>query len=305
MIVILLVLFKLLSKTPLINNNMKLAHLILAHANPKQVERLVARLSNENSHVFIHLDKKADITQYQYLNLLPGVFFISNRVAVGWGDYSMIQATLNGFEEILQKGIEYSHLNLLSGQDYPIKNIEEIQKFLFANAGKSFFQWRDIEKDWPDGRKRLSQYSLGDYHLPGKYQFQRFLNFLSKRKFPDNLKAYGKSQWVTITPAAAEYSIKYIKEHPKLKRFFRMTWAVDEVFFQSILVNSPLIDTLVNENYRYIEMDANLRPTTLVTADVKMLINSGMFFARKFDLGTDKNVFDELDKATDNIDTIA
>jgi hypothetical protein len=36
---------------------MKLAHLILAHNQPKQLERLLKRLQHNNADIYIHLDK--------------------------------------------------------------------------------------------------------------------------------------------------------------------------------------------------------------------------------------------------------
>jgi hypothetical protein len=277
---------------------MKLAHLILVHAHPLQVQRLVKRLLSNRSDIYIHLDKKADRAAFIHLADMPGVFFIENNVSVGWGDYSMVQATLNAFEEILAKDIIYSHINLLSGQDYPLKSIAQIEDLLFASPGKTFMQWLDIKNDWSHGRVRLANYSFGEYHFPARYRIQSIANkLLPKRKMPENLVAYGKSQWLTITPACAGYAIDYIKNHTALARYFKLTWGVDEVFFQTILVNSPLANTLVNDNLRLIEMDAVFRPRVFGIADADELMDSGKLFARKFDGLADTAIFDYLDRA--------
>ena len=42
-----------------------------------------------------------------------------------WGEYSVIEAMLNGLREIIATGIGYSHINLLSGADYPLRPTEE------------------------------------------------------------------------------------------------------------------------------------------------------------------------------------
>jgi hypothetical protein len=41
---------------------MRLAHLILANDNPTQLERLVKRLSTDESDIYIHLDIKTEIS---------------------------------------------------------------------------------------------------------------------------------------------------------------------------------------------------------------------------------------------------
>src|SRR5882757_9731647 len=116
---------------------MKLAHLILAHSKQPQLERLIKRLHHTQADVYIHVDKKADMNEFDDLQKNGNVFFIANRIVVEWGNYNMVEATLNSFDEILSKGITYSHINLLSGQDYPLKNAAEVQRFLFANADKT------------------------------------------------------------------------------------------------------------------------------------------------------------------------
>ena len=96
---------------------MKLAHLILAHNNPLQLERLVKRISHKDADVYIHLDSKTDIAQFAHLGDLPNTFFTKKRIKVMLGEYSTLECALIGMEEILETGTTYSHVNLLSGND--------------------------------------------------------------------------------------------------------------------------------------------------------------------------------------------
>ena len=275
---------------------MKLAHLILAHNYPQQLDRLVKRLSHKDADVYVHLDAKADISEYGSIKNTPNTFFIKGRVKVAWGEYSIMQATLNGLEEILASGVAYTHINLLSGHDYPLQNNDHIHSFLFANQGKTFM-WYDLNyNEWPHGQVRMDNYYFGDYGFPGRHHLATLVNkILPKRKLPGGLKAYGRAQWVTITPESAKYVIDYIKRKPAVERFFRMTWAVDEVFFQTILCNSHLHDTIVNDFLRYVVLQPDFRPATLTMADADALTSSGKFYARKFDYNKDSAIFDYLD----------
>jgi hypothetical protein len=275
---------------------MKLAHLILAHANPVQLKRLVKQLAHPNADVFIHLDAKTDINAFTGLTDLPNTFFIKNRIKVNWCEYSTIQATLNAFEEILNNGIIYSHINLLSGADYPLKQASKIHDFLFANADKTFIHYDLIFSNWPQGQARISKYYFGDYGFPGRFQLTTLINkVLPDRKMPEILPAYGRSQWLTITPACAQYAINYIKENKRLQRFFRKTFAIDELFFQTILCNSPYRETLVNDNMRYVVLNDQYRPVTLTLTDADTLLSSGKFYARKFDINKDEAIFNHID----------
>jgi len=176
---------------------MRLAHLILAHGNPSQLERLVKRLMCTHTDIYIHLDGKSNIDEFVQLERLDNVFFIKNRTVITWANYSMVKATLDSFEEILKRGIVYSHLNLLSGQDYPLKSAAAIQRFFLANADKSYMRSRQVEEEWQESMSRFDLYSLGEYNFPFKFALQSLLNrFLPKKKLPMGLKPYGFSQWL-------------------------------------------------------------------------------------------------------------
>lgn len=281
---------------------MKLAHFILAHNNPAQLERLVKRLIYADTDIYIHLDAKVYIKDFVYLEELKGVFFIKNRTAITWAGYSMMTATLNSFQDILDTNIKYSHINLLSAQDYPLKKAATIQAFLFSNPDKTFMRYRSIVDDWPETLSRFTTYHFGDYDFPGKFKIQWIVNkLLPDKKLPNGLKAYGFSQWLTITPAHARYVINYLKKNPRVSRFFKMTWGVDELVFQTILLNSSLKDDIVNDHLRYIKFVKQASsPNTLTIADADVLINSGKFYARKFNPEIDSEILDYLDRHADD-----
>ena len=275
---------------------MRLAHLILAHNNPLQLERLVKRLSHKEADVYIHLDNKTDIAPFAHLKDLPNTFFTKKRIKVMWGEYSTLECALIGMEEILDTGISYSHVNLLSGNDYQLQPTETIHEFLFANAGKTFMWYDKIFDDWYHGQARINNYDLAEFGFPGRFYLASLMSrTLPNRKLPYNLTAYGRAQWLTITPECISFALRYIKDHPALQRFFKMTWCVDEVYFQTILCNSPMLDKIVNNNLRYLELQPDFRPRILTMADAEVLTKSGKFYARKFDINTDPAIFDYLD----------
>jgi hypothetical protein len=275
---------------------MKLAHLIIAHHNPQMLERLVRRLKHTDADIFIQLDKKTDIVGFRYIEDNGYATFVSNRVNITPGCYSFVQATINGINEILKNGENYSHINLLSSQDYPLKPVVEIHNFLFANADKTFMHTFQIPGEWKEGLERLNRYSLCDLDLPLRSGLESITNtLLPKRKMPYQLTPYGRSQWFTITPQCAEYVINCLLQKPALKQFFKYTKGVDEIFFQTILMNSGLNKTIVNNNLRYIELDSLDQHAVLTRADAGKLTSSGKFFARKFDAGISNAILGYLD----------
>ena len=276
---------------------MRLAHLILAHNNPFQLELLVKRLSTNRADVYIHLDKKSSLSEFKHLLLLPNVFFINNRTDIGWGNYSMVDGTLKSFIEILQSNSKYTHINLLSGHDYLLKPARELENFLFENTDKNFVEYLSINNEWQESKERITKYSLGDLKIPYKYTLQKWVNQLfPDRTIPNQMEPYGRSQWMTLTPQAIKYVIDFLKNNPKALQFFKRTWGVDEVIFQTILLNSPLKDSIINNNFRFIEFEKNaVNPRVLTQADAKALLASGKFIARKFSLEQAPEIIQLLD----------
>ena len=280
---------------------MKLAHLILAHSNPGQLKRLVDKLAHSDSHIYIHLDKKTDITPFLPIADNDRVSFISNRIKVYWGGYSIVQATINSFEEILATGIAFDHINLLSGQDYPIKSTEHIHQFLEQNKGKIFMHSLSVKNEWQEAIPRIERYHLANLKLPaGTYRVEQVMNaILPKRKMPEGIVAMGRSQWFTASRESIAYIVDYVKREQWVSKFFKMSWAADELIFQTILFNSPFKGHMVNNNLLYVDWsEGKASPKLLTMEDAAALKASDKLFARKFNSEADSAVLDYIDNFT-------
>lgn len=280
---------------------MKVAHLILAHKAPAQLERLVRALVHPQADCFIHLDRKADLQAFATLANLPGVQFIHHQFDVRWGGYSLTQAALAGMREILQAPVAYELINLISGEDYPIKPLATIHEFWDQQPGRSFLEYEaDGSAWWQANKRRATQYHLTEFSFPGRHLAERVLNLLLPRRQPPLPRLYGGNMggWYTLSRAAAEYVVAYVDAHPRLRRYARLTWGSDEFLMQSILLNSPLAATVINNNLRYIDWSAGgSSPRVLTQADLPALLASPRLFARKFDIERDAAVLDALDQA--------
>lgn len=280
---------------------MRIAHIIIAHKNPAQLERLIRAMRHPDFDFYIHLDKKVDITAFKYLEQLEQVYFIADRTVCNWGGFSVVEATIKAIDQIKQTGIGYDFVNLISGQDYPVKPVDEIYDFFKKNKGYSFISFDTSNQTawWKDAVRRYEAFHFTDMDFRGKYFVEKLANtIVTKRKFPVKLELYGgnKSSWWTITAECAEYLSTYFSANPKMISFLRKTWGCDEFIVASILMNSQYRDKLINENQRYIDWtDNEAHPKILITDHYPQIIESGMLFARKFDLEVDSEILDRLD----------
>jgi hypothetical protein len=279
----------------------KLVHLILAHdpSGLHQLERFINRLYHDDAVFYIHVDLKTDISLFvDQFKLYSKVKFISNRVNVKWAGYSMIEAELNSFQEIVEAVPDFDYLNLLSAYSYPIKPIQEFHDFLANNLGKAFMDCLDVNTEWTEAIARVEQYHLVNFNFPGKYFLENLINkLLPKRKVPFNMIVKGRSQWFTISRKHIEYVLNELKTKKTIEKFFKLTWGPDELLFQTLLFNSPFQHDIINNNLRYIDWSEKRKnPKTFVSADFDRIMQSNQFFARKFDSNIDSNILDLIDQ---------
>jgi len=274
---------------------MRIAHLILAHKNPSQLEKLIIALQHPAFFLYIHVDKKADIEAFEHLLKYNNVFFIKKRTKIFWAGYGTIQATINGIEEILPA--KYDYINVISGQDFPLKTAKEIYQFFLDNNVKEFITCKSVEHEWQEADVRMKKYHLINWKIPGKFQLEKIINkVLPERKFPLNYVMVGRSNWFAVTFNAAKYIIDFLNAHPEVVRFFKYSWGADELIFSSILYNSSFKNN-IQENFIYVDWsEKKAHPKILKTEDYNSLISSDKLFARKFDANEDANIIDMLEK---------
>jgi hypothetical protein len=283
---------------------MRIAHIIITHKNPAQLERLLHKMQYPDFDFYIHVDKKVEIGNFEYLKRIKGVKFIENRIICNWGGYSTLQAMLNSLKEVLENDVSYDFYNLLSAQDYPLKSNDEIYSFFLENREKSFlfFETASDSKWWEGAVDRFQKYHLTDYDFPGKFFLEAMINkVLPKRRFPMKMELYGgsKSSWWTLNNETASYLVDFFKLDRHLDKFLKYCWGTDEFIIPTVLLNSPLKANIVNDNLRYIDfLEGKANPKILGPDDLTEMVNSNMLFARKFDIEINTDILDQLDRLT-------
>jgi hypothetical protein len=207
---------------------MAVAHLILTHSAPDQLARLVRALRHPEARFFIHVDKKTDIRPFKEQVSGEDVTFVSRRVKVCWGGYSMVQATLNGFNAVLQASIPFTHINLLSGQDYPLVPPAAIHQFLESHPRQNFMRFLKVDTEWQEAIPRLDRYHLTQYPFPGSTRLAGLMTrLLPARRMPSDMVAVGRSQWFSITGEAARYLVSYLENSPgSITRPTKVQWSM-------------------------------------------------------------------------------
>ena len=284
---------------------MKTAYLILAHRQPALLANLVRALTCDWATFFIHVDLKSDIIPFRrLLDPLDGIRFLAaeRRVKVSWGGFSQVRATLNLLETALAYDGSFSRFCLLSGADFPIKPLAVIRERLASDQEfmrvDRCLSGAGVERE---GRTRaVSRYHFLDWPLPRWLKLRLLSGKLPRRPYP-GLALYHGAQWWALTGGCVRHIIEYVATHPGYADFHRHTLAPDEIFFHSLVKDSPFSARLSHDFERassprefaatndhgchYIDWNAPQQalPKVLTLEDLPALQRSPALFARKFD----------------------
>lgn len=278
----------------------KHAYLIIAHNEFGLLSKLIKLLDDERNDIYIHIDKKVPNNNIPQLFTTKASLFFVKRRGVTWGGDNMIWCELDLLKAATKKYHSYYHL--ISGVDLPIKSQDYIHKFFSENSKNYFNVYEVLEKD------EAIRYRVRYYHLfqnktgrnTGKlariFEIAESIVLFIQKKLgvnrikKDGLKLYKGGQWFSITHELAEYVISCEK---KIKKNFRFSFCADEIFLQTVVMNSKFMDTLAYNAMRFIDWNRGA-PYTFRFNDYNELMSSNMLFARKFSETTDVGIVNEI-----------
>lgn len=279
---------------------MLINYLILAHSNLQQVDLMINVLTTPNTHFYIHIDKKIELKEIKIYSFYhhKNVNFIKKRISLNWGCFSIVEATINLLKSAIKAHTE-GYFVLLSGTDFPIQSNTKIHSFLADNYGTEFITCAPLPyENWHNGGlDRIQFYWLGDI-LPTeisqtfyKFQIQNGL----KRPFFEDFSPFGGSQWWCLTAECVKYVLQFIHFNPILLDFFNHAFIPDELFFHTIIMNSPFSEKVANDNLKHIIFNkSQSHPKTFRMEDFESLIQADKLWARKFDATLDIDIINRL-----------
>ena len=312
---------------------MEINYIILTHKSPTQLERLISRLDDEDVKFFVHIDVKTNIEPFKYLQK-ENVIFLEDRVDVVWGDFSIVQATLNAMKRIVTHTTQ-GYTILLSGQDYPIKSKKEIKEYFSKNQGFDFINDTNIkEANWHNYRRRtvarkinfssrgkyaaifsvFDIHSLNDfysfwynilkffYFSPLKNYSKLFSYLFKKRKVPFSTQ-YGGSAWWALRHSTVKSILAFINERKDIVDYYRECLLPDEMIFQTLIQIIPNYDGQIRDTVNYANWGRKncSLPVVFDENDLEELLEqpSHKLFARKFDIEQKGiGILDKIDKLT-------
>jgi hypothetical protein len=170
--------------------------------------------------------------------------------------------------------------------------------------------------DCPSLRGKISRYHFRDRHRRIGRPIETVLNrVLPERAFLPGMTPYFGSQWWAFTHDCVAHILSFIDTHRRYVDFYRFTGTPDEMFFHTIVLNSPFaqrtntlvtptkwdsLDTPVPEagdHLKYIDWSLSReQPAILDERDFEPLRNSSLPFARKFTSARSSGLVEKINR---------
>lgn len=253
------------------------AYLILCHTPPRHIAILAER--HPENHYYIHYDLKSEIIKLNFLRDLKNVHILNNRIAVYWGGFSMILATLNLFQAALSC-TDNSYFHLISGDCAPLV-APETMTAEFSKYGSNilFLQCKNI----PHLRYRVR---FDAPHADTAWQQNLIGKILTKiiqladKAIPTQKIGWHGAQWFSADRVALQTLFNESLSEPS--DFFSKKLVPDEHFFQYIVKSQPEKFNLINDNHRFARIPNGANHADFLSLDELWAAKkNGAWFARK------------------------
>lgn len=297
-------LIKLCNLGRLRSRKMNVAYLILAHAYPELLARLIRRLDHPHAAFFVHVDAKSDLDAFVGAVANPKVVFLigTDRTSINWCGFSMVRATMNLL--MCSAATTADRFVLLSGTDYPTASASSVVAIL--SQDKEFIQVDRVLDPDGDGEfdRCANRIFLGDMSVFNPRSGNRILKGIANRmtrRLPRRRRitaVYYGSSWWTLTRKAVVEILNVYRDAPGQINQFRFTRSPDEMVFQTLLKSSDRAGHIAYDStvagftpaenqaanhYANWSRPNPLAPRTVDEEDYEEIVSSGALFVRKID----------------------
>ncbi|MBD9525398.1 DUF5928 domain-containing protein [Paracoccus sp. PAR01] len=269
----------------------RIAFILLCHKDPKGVIAQANRLTASGDYVAIHFDARANPKDFdeirQALGANPSVVFSAKRWKCGWGEWSLVAATLEAVRSAIATFPQATHFYMLSGDCMPIKSAEYAHAFLDAEECDYIESFDFFESDWiKTGIKEerlIYRHLFNERTQPRRFyasfEFQKRFNL--KRPIPADIQVMIGSQWWCLRRQTIEKVLDFCASRPDVMRFFATTWIPDETFFQTIVRHVVPRKELRTRTLTYLVFTDYGMPVTFHNDHYDLLMGQNYLFARK------------------------
>ena len=270
---------------------MKITFMILAHSNIQLLESTINRIISNGHQACVHYDSSSSKDDLQFLNSTfknkPENVCIFSTVQGAWGEWSLVDATLQGLNKIKELNWRPDYVHLMSGVDMFIRPLQELEMFLEKESA-DIIESVDISKQsWVVGGLEIERfiYEFPLNHVTQRAEFDQHLEMCIKNRnevaIPKEIKPHMGSQWWTLRWGTCLKVLDFIKNNNHIVDYFKLCWIPDESFFQTVIRSVIPDDEIVSSQILFHAFTANGRPYLFMNGHEPLIERLPHFLIRK------------------------
>ena len=269
----------------------KIAYILLCHKDPEAIIQQARRLTAVGDYMSIHFDARAKPADYNQirdaLDDNPNVTFAHTRIKCGWGEWSLVQATIYALESAVEEFPRATHFYMLSGDCMAIKTAEYAHAYLDAYdvdyiESNDFYDSDWIKTGWKEERLIYRHVVNERKHknlFYSLYKAQKKLGLT--REPPSDIQIMIGSQWCCLRRRTVEAILDFIGKRTDVVRFFKTTWIPDEIFFQTLVRHLIPSGEIRSRTLTFLMFSDYGMPLTFYNDHYDLLLSQDFLFARK------------------------
>ncbi len=269
----------------------KIAFILLCHKDPDAIIKQAQMLTAAGDYMAIHFDASAKPEYFQQISEAladnPNVAFARKRIKCGWGEWSLVQATLYAVESAVDRFPRATHFYMLSGDCMAIKSAAYAHEFLDADDVDYIESFDFFESDWikTGFKEERLIYRHFFNERNNKWLFYTSFNIQKKlglsREIPKDIQIQIGSQWWCLRRRTIEWILNLTRKRRDVMRFFRTTWIPDETFFQTLVRHLVPANEIRTRTLTFLMFTDYGMPVTFYNDHYDLLLSQNALFARK------------------------
>lgn len=269
----------------------RIAYILLCHKDPEGIIAQAQRLTAVGDYIAIHFDGRAKPADYEKIRSTLAandkVTFAKRRAKCGWGEWSLVEATLLAVEAAVDAFPRATHFYMLSGDCMPIKSAEFAHAFLDREEVDYIESFDFFNSDWIKTGIKEDRLIYRHYFnerntkrlFYASMRLQRSLGLT--RKVPSDVAMQIGSQWWCLRRRTIEWVLDFCKKRKDVLRFFKTTWIPDETFFQTVVRHLVPEHEIHSRTLTFLMFTDYGMPVTFYNDNYDLLTSQDYLFARK------------------------
>jgi hypothetical protein len=269
----------------------KIAFILLCHKDPGAIIKQAERLTAAGDYMSIHFDSSAKAADYkairEALDDNPNVAFATKRENCGWGEWSLVAATLHAMQAAVDEFPRATHFYMLSGDCMAIKSSTYAHDLLDREEVDYIESFDYFTSDWI--KTGMKEERLIYRHFFNE-RTQKWLFYTSyelqkrfgwRRDIPSDIQMMIGSQWWCLRRRTVEAVLDFAKTRRDVMRFFSTTWIPDETFFQTVVRHLIPRNEIKSRTLTFLMFTDYGMPVTFYNDHFDLLLSQDFLFARK------------------------